>query len=149
MLFSSKPLAETRMVLRYTTLLILVIVLITSCNGEPLRHDETMVTDPTPLYEYRIGLGYGFLGKEVRVVIDGSEVLSEYGTNEIEQYAQLRGTYMITSGWSANKDITLQVTIDGGKAYEQTIDLSASMFIHIYQEQEGLNIYNTRFHVEE
>ena len=149
MLFSSKPLPVTRMILRYATLLILVIILITSCKGDIRWQDEPMATDPTPIYEYRIGLGYGFLGKVVRIVINGREVLSVYGTNEIEQYAQLRGTYMLASGSSTNKDITVRVTIDGSQSYEQTIDLSAGMFIHIYQEQTGLNIYNTRFHVQE
>jgi hypothetical protein len=137
------------MKLRYTKLLILVVVLITACKGKTQQHDEPMATDPIPKYEYRIGLGYGFLGKVVQVAINGHEVLSVYGTDEIEQYAQLRGTKMLASGSSPKKDITIRVTVDGGHKYEQIIDLSAGMFIHIYQGQTGLSIYNTRFLVQE
>jgi len=108
-----------------------------------------MVTEDGPQFEYKIGLGYGFAGKLVQVAIDGHEVLSIYGTDEIEQYAQLRGTKMLASGSWQMKDITIQVTVDGGQAQVQAIDLSDGMFIHIYQEQIGLRIYNTPFLVEE
>jgi hypothetical protein len=137
------------MKLRYTKLLILVVVLITACKGKTQQHDEPMATDPIPKYEYRIGLGYGFLGKVVQVAINGHEVLSVYGTDEIEQYAQLRGTKMVASGSSPKKNITIRVVIDGGQPHEQAIDLSVGMYVHIYQEQTGLDIYNTRFHVQE
>ena len=133
------------MKLRYATLLISVLVLITSCKGETQRHEERVVTDPTPQYEYKVGLGYGFLGKVVQVTIEGREVISVVGTNEIEQYAQLQGTKVLASGSSPNKDITVRVTVDGGEPYEQAIDLSAGMFVHVYQERTGLRVFNTRF----
>jgi hypothetical protein len=137
------------MILRYATLLISVLVLITSCRGETQWHEEPMATDPTTQYEYKVGLGYGFLGKEVQVIIDGHEVISVVGTDEIEQYAQLQGTKVLASGSSPKKDITVRVTIDGGQPYEQAIDLSAGMFVHVYQERTGLRVYNTRFLVLE
>ena len=132
------------MILRYATLLISVLVLITSCKSETQRHEEPMATDPATQYEYKVGLGYGFLGKAVQVTIDGREVISVVGTDEIEQYTQLQGTKVLASGSSPKKDITVRVTIDGGQPYEQSIDLSAGMFVHVYRERTGLRVYNTR-----
>ena len=137
------------MKLHYAKLLISVLVLITSCKGETQQHEEPTVADPTPQYEYRVGLGYGFLGKAVQVTIDGREVISVVGTDEIEQYAQLQGTKMLASGSSPKKDIMVQVTVNGGEPYEQAIDLSAGMFVHVYQEPMGLRVFNTRFLVLE
>ena len=137
------------MKIRSPALLICVLVLITSCTGETPRHKEPLTTDPTPQYEYKVGLGYGFLGKLVQVTIDGREVLSVIGTDEIEQYAQLQGTKVLASGSSPNKDITVQVTIDGGLPDQQTIDLSTGMFVHVYLESTGTQIFNTRFLVLE
>ena len=137
------------MILRYATLLISVLVFIASCKGETQRHEEPVATDPIPQYEYKVGLGYGFLGKAVQVTIDGREVISVVGTDEIEQYAQLQGTKMLASGSSPKKDITVRVTVNGGQPYEQAIDLSAGIFVHVYQERTGLRVYNTRFLVLE
>jgi len=131
------------MILRYATLLILVLILITSCLGETQPHEEPMATDSSSQYEYEVGLGYGFLGKLVQVMIDDREVISVIGTDEIEHYAQLQGTKMLVSGSSPKKDIMVRVIVDGGQPYEQAIDLSAGMFIHVYQEQTGMHIYNT------
>jgi len=137
------------MKLHYAKLLISVLVLITSCKGETQQHEEPTVADPTPQYEYRVGLGYGFLGKAVLVTIDGREVISVVGTDEIEQYAQLLGTKILASGSSPNKDIMVRVTVDGGESYEQAIDLSAGVYVHVYQEQTGFRVFNTHFLVQE
>jgi hypothetical protein len=137
------------MKLRYATLLISVLVLITSCKGETQRHEEPVVADPTPQYEYKVGLGYGFLGKVVQVKIDGREVISVVGTDEIEQYAQLQGTKILVSGSSPKKKIMVRVTVDDGQPYEQIIDLSDGMYVHVYQEQTGLHVFNTLFLVLE
>lgn len=131
------------MILRYATLLVLMLILATSCMGETQSHEEPMVTDPSPQYEYKVGLGYGFLGKSVQVMIDDREVISVIGTDEIEGFAQLQGTKMLATGSSPNKEILVRVIIDGGQPYEQAIDLSAGMFVHIYQEQTGMHVYNT------
>lgn len=133
------------MKMRYATLLISIIVLITSCRSETHRYEKPEAANPTPHYEYRVGLGYGFLGKVVQVTIDNCEVISIVGTDEIEQYAQLQGTKVLVSGSSPKKDITVRVTVDGGEPYEQAIDLSAGMFVHVYLEQTGLRVFNTRF----
>lgn len=137
------------MKIRSAILLICVLILITSCMSATQRHKEPAAADPTPLYEYRVGLGYGFLGKMVQVTIDGREVISVVSTDEIEQYAQLLGTKVLASGSSPKKDITVLVTIDDGEPYKQTIDLSAGMFVHVYLEQTGLRVYNTPFLVQE
>jgi hypothetical protein len=126
-----------------------MLVLITSCMSETEQQKETATADPTPLYEYRIGLGYGFLGKVVQVTIDGREVISIIGTDEIEQYAQLQGTKMLASGSSPKKDITVRVTVDDGMQYEQAIDLSIGMYVHVYLEPTGVRVYNTRTLVQE
>jgi hypothetical protein len=137
------------MKLRYATLLISVLVLITSCKGETQRHEEPVVADPTQQYEYKVGLGYGFLGKVVQVTIDGREVIYVVGTDEIEQYAQLQGTKILVSGSSPKKEIMVRVTVDDGQPYEQIIDLSDGMYVHVYQEQTGLHVFNTLFLVLE
>ena len=137
------------MILRYATLLISMLALITSCEGETQRHEELVTVDPTPQYEYKVGLGYGFLGKAVQVTIDDREVISVVGTEEIEQFAQLQGIRVLASGSSPKKDIIVRVTIDGGQPHEQAIDLSTGMFVHIYQKRTGLHVYNTRFLVLE
>jgi len=136
---------DALMKLLYSTLLISLFVLITSCKGKSQRHEELVITNPSPQYEYKIGLGYGFLGNSIQVIIDGREVISVVGTQEIEQYAQLHGTKVLASGSSPKKDITVRVTVDGGESYEQAIDLSAGMFVHIYQEPTGLRVFNTPF----
>jgi hypothetical protein len=137
------------MILRYAVVLISILALATSCKGETQRPIEPVATNPTSLYEYKVGLGYGFLGKEVQVTIDGHEVIAIVGTDEIEQHAQLQGTKILASGSSPKKDITVRVIVEDSQPYEQTIDLSTGMFIHIYYEQTGLYIYNTRFLVQE
>ncbi len=71
------------------------------------------------------------------------------GTEEIEQYAQLLGTKMLASGSSPAKNIMVIVTFDNGLSYEQTIDLSTGRYIHIYDDQAGLHIYNTDYLVLE
>jgi len=80
----------------------------------------------------------------VQVTIDGREVISIVGTDDIEQYAQLQGTKMLASGSSPKKDITVRVTVDGGESSEQAIDLSAGMYVHVYLEPTGVRVYNTR-----
>jgi hypothetical protein len=108
-----------------------------------------MVTEPLPQYEYEVGLGYGFLGKAVQVRIDGHEVISVVGCEEIEQFAQLQGTKMLASGASPTKKITVWVRIDDGEPYEQVIDLSDGRYVHIYLEPAKIQIYNTHFLVLE
>ena len=140
---------DAYMKIRSAALLICVFVLITSCENATQQQKETAAAAPTPLHEYRIGLGYGFLGKVVQVTIDGREVISIVGTDEIEQYAQLQGTKMLASGSSPKKEITVRVTVDGGKPYEQAIDLSTGMYVHVYLEPTGVRVYNTRTLVQE
>jgi hypothetical protein len=137
------------MKLCYAALLFSVLVLVTSCKGEPQHLEESAAITPTHQYEYKVGLGYGFLGKAVQVTIDGREVISVVGTDEIEQYAQLQGTKMLASGSSPNKVITVRVTVDGDELYEQAIDLRVGSFVHVYHEGTELRVFNSRFLVLE
>jgi hypothetical protein len=114
----------------------------------PHQNDQ-LPTFTTGLYDYEIGLGYGFLGQTVTVEVDGYEILSLIGSDEIEQHAQLLGTRLLASGSSTKQDIMVRVRINGSLAVEQSIDLRAGGMIHIYQESTGLNIYNTPFLVQE
>jgi hypothetical protein len=125
------------------------IVLLVSCTSENQQNEDQVIADPTRQYEYQVGLGYGFLGKVVQVMIDDREVIDVVGTDEIEQYAQLQGTKILASGTSTNQAITVRVIVDGSLPYEQDIDLSAGMYVHVCQEGTGLQIYNTRFLVQE
>jgi len=137
------------MILRQAMLLIFVVVIITSCKSENQQYENPVEVAPATHYEYMVGLGYGFLGKAVQITIDGREVISVVGTNEIEQHAQLQGTKMLASGSSPKKEIMVGVLIDGKRTYEETIDLSYGMYVHIYQERAGLRVYNTHFLVYE
>ncbi len=137
------------MILRNRPLLLCILVLTTSCKSRPQQLEDPAAANPTTQYEYQVGLGYGFLGKAVRVTVDGDEVLSLVGSDEIEQHAQLLGTKMLVGGVSSGKDITVRVTVDGARPYEQAIDLSAGGYIHIYNDPTGLRVFNTSFLVQE
>jgi hypothetical protein len=137
------------MKLRYAILPILLLVLFTSCNSNTLLQEDPLVVESKQKYEYVVGLGYGFLGKAVQVTINSRKVIFMVGTNEIEQYAQMQGTKMLASGSTSEKEIIVQVIVDGGEPYEQVIDLSTGMYVHIYLERTGLRVYNTQFLVLE
>jgi hypothetical protein len=129
--------------------LVSVLVLFTSCKGDSQHHEESAAIPPTHPYEYKVGLGYGFLGKVVQVTIDSREVISVVGTDELEQYTQLKGTKMLASGSSPNHVITVRVAVDGDEPYEQAIGLRAGTFVHVYHEGTELRIFNTHFLVLE
>lgn len=127
----------------FTALLGLVFLIITSCqDGIGTISTPEEVNIPSG-YEYQLGLGYGFLDKKVQVWIDGDEILSLVGTEEIETFAQMQGTYMLASGSSPHNDVTVRIAINGDQLHEQTLDLSTGTYLHIYLENSGLNIYNT------
>ena len=126
-----------------------VFIMLTSCKGDSEQQEKPETTESLPQYEYEVGLGYGFLGKAVQVRIDGQEVISIVGSEEIEQFAQLQGTKMLASGASPTKEITVWVRIDDGEPYEQVIDLGDGRYVHIYLEPAELQIYNTHFLVLE
>ena len=127
---------------RILTVLFLFAFII-SCQGREELKNTPTETDPSSHYEYQLGLGYGFLDKKVLVRIDGEEVLSLVGTEEIETFAQMQGTYMLVSASSPNQQITVRVAVNGDQTHEQILDLSAGTYLHIYLDDSGLNVYNT------
>ena len=94
-------------------------------------------------YEYELGLGYGFLGREVQVSVDGVPVLYIIGNEELEVFAQMQGTNMLYSGSSNREQVTVSVSVDGDPPLDQIINLGEGNYIHIYLDKEGLSIYNT------
>ena len=122
---------------------IFVLLLLSACSINPLSPAQPAEPDPVGQYQYRVGLGYGFLGKQVQVSVDGEEVLSLVGTEEIEEFAQLLGTKMLGGGSSDNPVITVEVVVEGGPPVEQVIDLSEGGFIHINYPETGLEVFNT------
>jgi hypothetical protein len=131
------------MEIRYKIVLISVLFLVSACRGNGEEIDKLTTISLSPGYEYQLGLGYGFLDKEVIVTIDGEEVLSLVGTEEIETFAQMQGTYILASGSSPNQQITVRVAVNGNQTHEQILDLSAGAYLHIYLDNSGLNVYNT------
>jgi len=129
---------------RVSVFISLFFLLLGSCKSGALDITETMTIDPASTYGYEIGLGYGFLGKEVHVRVNGEEVLSVVGTEDIEEFAQLLGTKMLVSGTSPKEEVQITVTVDDRKPFQQAIDLSTGGFIHIYYDETGLRIFNTR-----
>jgi hypothetical protein len=123
----------------------MILLLLVSCQHASVLQVEMTVIDPGHEHVYEVGLGYGFLDKEVQVSIDGREVISLVGTEEIETSAQMQGTNMLVRGSPAEHEITVRVIVDGGEPYVQVIDLSAGRYVHIYFEQDGLTIYNTEY----
>ncbi len=121
-------------------LLVFLLLLLTACGSQPAKPAQT---EPEGQYQYRVGLGYGFLGKHVLVSVDGVEVLSVVGTEEIEEFAQLLGTKILGGGSTDQQIVTVRVVVDGGAPYEQVIDLGEGGIIHIYYQDDGLEVFNT------
>jgi hypothetical protein len=117
--------------------------MLSACGSKPLNSAPPVEIEPVDQYQYQIGLGYGFLDKQVQVSVDGEEILSIVGTEEIEEFAQLLGTKMLGGGSSDNTVITVQVVVEGGPPFEQVIDLSEGGFIHIYNPETGMEVFNT------
>ena len=128
---------------RQSALLLLLFFLVSSCISDSQQPEEPTSTELVGQYQYEIGLGYGFLGKQVQVSVDGREIFSIVGTEEIEQYAQLLGTKILDGGSSDSQFVTVQVVVDGGLPYEQVIDLGSGGIIHIYLQETGLEVFNT------
>ena len=137
-----KAIRET-MKFRHSTLLVFLLFLISACSSGAQLPIESTSTETVGEYPYQVGLGYGFLGKQVQVSVDGQEVLSMVGTEEIEEYAQLLGTKILGGGTSSHPSVTVQVVVDGGSPYEQVIDLDSGSIIHIYFQETGLQVFNT------
>ena len=129
---------------RYSALLMFLLFLISSCGGGAQLPIDSTSTEPVGEYPYQVGLGYGFLGKQVQVSVDGQEVLSMVGTEEIEEHAQLLGTKILGGGSSSTQLVTVQVVVDSGLPYEQVIDLDSGNIIHIYLQETGLEVFNTK-----
>jgi hypothetical protein len=115
--------------------LISILLLIPSC--------QTLEGISLPNYQYQLGLGYGFLDKQVQVSVDGVPVLFVVGNEKMEDFAQLQGTNMLYSGTSKRGQITVSVSVDGNLPVDQIITLDDGPYIHIYLDNAGLSIYNT------
>ena len=99
--------------------------------------------------ECQIGLGYGFLGKKVDVVLNDQRVLSVTGTREIEDHVQLLGTKILTTCMVSRATADVRVVVDNKPSAEQLLDLGKGQYIHIYNEKSGVRIFNTPFLIEE
>jgi hypothetical protein len=93
--------------------------------------------------DYELGIGYGFLDKQVQVSVDGVPVLFLVGNEKMETFAQMQGTNMLYSGTSKQEEITVSVSVDGDQPIEKIIDLNDGIYIHVYQDITGVKIYNT------
>jgi len=123
--------------------LAIILFMAAACSANPETHQAPGATEAAGKYQYQVGLGYGFLGRQVEVFVDGREVLSITGTGEIEEYAQLLGTKMLAVSSTEAQEVTVRVVVDNGVPFEQMIDLSAGRYIHIYNQESGLQVFNT------
>ena len=112
-----------------------VSLLLSSCGAAPGAFGAN--------YEYELGLGYGFLGKQVQVSVDGIPVLFLVGNEEMETFAQMQGTTMLYYGKSKREEVTVSVSVDGDPPLDQIVNLGEGKYIHIYLDKEELSIYNT------
>jgi hypothetical protein len=123
--------------------LFIILFMTAACSAEPGTLQAPAATDAVGKYQYQVGLGYGFLGRQVQVFVDGQEILSITGSDEIEEHAQLLGTKMLAGGSTDLEEVTVRVVVDGGPPFEQIIDLSAGWYIHVYNQESGLQVFNT------
>lgn len=121
----------------------IILFMTTACSAESEALQAPAATNAAERYQYQVGLGYGFLGKQVQVFVDDQEILSLTGTDEIEEHAQLLGTKMLAGGWTDVQEVTVRVVVDGGPPFEQIIDLNAGRYIHVYDQDSGLQVFNT------
>jgi hypothetical protein len=112
-----------------------IILLIPSC--------QTLEGISPAGYEYELGLGYGFLGKQVQVSVDGVPVLFLVGNEKMETFAQMQGTNMLYAGRSNREEVTVSVSVNGTVPVDEIINLGDGPYIHIYLDNDVLSIYNT------
>ncbi len=102
------------------------------------------VTQSSHSSSLSLGLGYGFNGKRVEIIVNGNSVYSATGTREIENYAQLQGTFLIKSIAVPSNSVTVEVIIDGHKSGKFNLDLTKGRIIEIYNyPDKGLSVTNT------
>ena len=123
--------------------LAIILFMTAACSAEPGTLQAPAATDAAGKYQYQVGLGYGFLGRQVQVFLDGQEILSITGSDEIEEYAQLLGTKMLAGSSTDAQVVTVRVVVDGGPPFEQIIDLGTGRYIHVYNQESGLQVFNT------
>ena len=124
-------------------ILIILITMVTlaGCRSQP----EPALLQEKP-GEVAIGLGYGFLDKQIDVYINGDLVISLIGTQEIEDHAQRLGTKIVKVVNIEGNIANVQVIIEGVKSDMQTLNLETGRIIEIYNHPiDGLSISNTEF----
>jgi hypothetical protein len=119
------------------------------CLVIELGWDQPDKGETSSRFDYQVGLGYGFLGKEVRIIVDNVEVLNMIGTDDIETHAQLLGTKMLASGSSPKEEITIKIIVNEVEIHQGVIDLSEGLYVHINFEESGLKVYNTPYLIHE
>ena len=50
---------------------------------------------------------------------------------------------MLAGGSTDSQEITVRVVVDGGPPFEQVVDLSTGQYIHVYDQESGLQVFNT------
>ena len=123
--------------------LFVILFMTAACSAELGTIQAPAATDAPGKYQYQVGLGYGFLGRQIQVFVDGQEILSITGSDEIEEHAQLLGTKILAGGLTDAQEVTVRVVVNGGPPFEQIIDLGAGRYIHVYNQETGLQVFNT------
>jgi hypothetical protein len=100
--------------------------------------------------EVAVGLGYGFLDKEVEIFINGSVVLSMVGTQEIEDHAQLLGPKIVASVKINGNLADVQVSVDGIMSENYLLKLEEGRIIEINNHPiYGLEVRNIKVLIQE
>jgi len=121
----------------------IIILLAMAALGACAKQPQEVLLQGLPA-EVALGLGYGFLDKQVDVYINGDLILSMVGTQEIEDHAQLLGTKIVKVVKVEGNTADVQVILDGVKSKSFSLNLADGRIIEIYNHPlNGLFVSNT------
>jgi len=125
--------------------LFIIISVLAGCK--PPTQEVTIQEQPNKV---ALGLGYGFLDKELEIYINGSSVLSTVGTQKLEDQAQLLGPKIVASVQVDGNYADVQVRVDEMMSEIYHLNLEQGRIIVINNHpRDGLEVSNTKVLIQE